>query len=101
MTWSTCIAPTRLYFGQTSPPCGERQLFVSFSARRWIPAWGEVELEPLRVEVFGDLAYEAGRCKMLVPVAVNKRREERGKYLVIFARQAGDWKAIADCCPAT
>jgi ketosteroid isomerase-like protein len=58
---------------------------------------GEVELEPLRVEVFGDLAYEAGRCKMLVPVAVNKRREERGKYLVIFARQAGDWKAIADC----
>jgi ketosteroid isomerase-like protein len=58
---------------------------------------GEVELEPLRVEVFGDLAYEAGRCKMLVPVAVSKRREERGKYLMIFARQAGDWKAIADC----
>ena len=58
---------------------------------------GEVELEPMRVEVFGDLAYEAGRCKMLIPVAVSKRREERGKYLVIFARQAGDWKAIADC----
>jgi uncharacterized protein (TIGR02246 family) len=58
---------------------------------------GEVELEPMRVEVFGDLAYEAGRCKMLVPVAVNKRREERGKYLVLFARQAGDWKVIADC----
>jgi ketosteroid isomerase-like protein len=58
---------------------------------------GEVELEPMRVEVFGDLAYEAGRCKMLVPVAVNKRREERGKYLVLFARQSGDWKAIADC----
>ena len=58
---------------------------------------GEVELEPMRVEVFGDLAYEAGRCKMLIPVAISKRREERGKYLVIFARQAGDWKAIADC----
>ena len=58
---------------------------------------GEVELEPLRVEVFGDVAYEAGRCKMLVPVAVSKRREERGKYLMIFARQAGDWKTIADC----
>src|SRR5208282_1157012 len=28
---------------------------------------GEVDLEPLRVEVFGDIAYEAGRCKMLVP----------------------------------
>jgi len=58
---------------------------------------GEVELEPLRVEVFGDVAYEAGRCKMLVPFAVSKRREERGKYLMIFARQARDWKAIADC----
>jgi ketosteroid isomerase-like protein/ribosomal protein L40E len=58
---------------------------------------GEVELQPLRVEVFGDVAYEAGRCKMLVPVAVSKRREERGKYLMIFARQGGDWKIIADC----
>ena len=58
----------------------------------------EVEMDPIRVEMFGDLAYEAGRCKMLVPVAVGKRREERGKYLVIFAKQAGgDWKAIADC----
>src|SRR5205085_8195977 len=39
---------------------------------------GEVELEPLRVEVFGEIAYEAGRCKSLVPVAMSKRREERG-----------------------
>jgi ketosteroid isomerase-like protein len=72
---------------------------------------GEVELEPLRVELFGDIAYEAGRCKMLVPVAMGKRREERGKYLIIFNRQSGgDWKAVADtwssdlnkrCCEAT
>jgi len=59
---------------------------------------GEVELEPVRLELFGDIAYEAGRCKMLVPVAVGKRREERGKYLIIFNRQAaGDWKILADC----
>jgi ketosteroid isomerase-like protein len=58
---------------------------------------GEVELEPLRVELFGDVAYEAGRCKMLVPVAMGKRREERGKYLIIFNRQSGgEWKAVAD-----
>src|SRR5712692_8165243 len=58
---------------------------------------GEVELDPLRVEVFGDMAYEAGRCKMLVP-AMGKRREERGKYLVVLNRQAGgEWKVIADC----
>lgn len=59
---------------------------------------GEVEMEPLRVEVFGEIAYEAGRCKMLVPVAMGKRREERGKYLIISSRQAGgEWKALADC----
>ena len=58
---------------------------------------GEVELDPLRVEVFGDIAYEAGRCKMLVPSTMGKRREERGKYLLILARQSGDWKILADC----
>jgi len=59
---------------------------------------GEVELEPLRVDVVGDLAYEAGRCKALVPGATGKRREERGKYLWVFARQAnGEWQLAADC----
>jgi ketosteroid isomerase-like protein len=58
---------------------------------------GEVEMESLRTEVFGDIAYEAGRCQMLVPVAVGQRREERGKYLITAARQAGDWKILADC----
>jgi len=58
---------------------------------------GDVEMEPFRVELLGDLAYEAGRCKMLVPIAVGKRREERGKYVVVFARQkTGDWKAVVD-----
>lgn len=58
---------------------------------------GEVELESLRTEVFGDIAYEAGRCQMLVPVSMGQRREERGKYLITLARQAGDWKILADC----
>jgi ketosteroid isomerase-like protein len=60
---------------------------------------GEVEMEPLRVEVFGDVGYESGRCKMLVPIAMGKRREERGKYLIVSARQTsgGEWKALADC----
>jgi len=59
---------------------------------------GEVELEPLRVDVAGELAYEAGRCKALVPGATGKRREERGKYLWVFARQSsGEWKLVADC----
>jgi ketosteroid isomerase-like protein len=59
---------------------------------------GEVEVEPLRVEISGDLAYEAGRCKALVPSATGKRREERGKYLWVCARQPnGEWKLAADC----
>jgi len=59
---------------------------------------GEVEVEPLRVEIVGDLAYEAGRCKALVPSATGKRREERGKYLWVCARQSGgEWKLSADC----
>jgi len=59
---------------------------------------GEVEVEPLRVEVVGDLAYEAGRCKALIPGATGKRREERGKYLWVCARQSnGEWKLAADC----
>ena len=59
---------------------------------------GDVEVEPLRLDVVGDLAYEAGRCKALVPGATGKRREERGKYLWVFARQNdGEWKLAADC----
>jgi ketosteroid isomerase-like protein len=57
---------------------------------------GEVELEALRVELSGEISYEAGRCKMLVP-HMGKRREERGKYLITLARQAGEWKIMADC----
>ncbi|HYA22941.1 MAG TPA: DUF4440 domain-containing protein [Terriglobales bacterium] len=58
---------------------------------------GEVQLEPLRVEVFGEIAYEVGRCTMLAPTALGKRREERGKYVLLVARQAGEWKILVDC----
>jgi ketosteroid isomerase-like protein len=60
---------------------------------------GEVEIEPLRVEVIGAIAYEAGRCKALVSGGlVGKRREERGKYLWVLAKQDnGEWKLVADC----
>ena len=59
---------------------------------------GEVEMEPLRIEVIGDFAYEAGRCKALIPSSTGKRREERGKYLWVCARQNnGEWKLTADC----
>ncbi len=59
---------------------------------------GDVEMESLRLEMMGDIALDLGRCKMLVPVAMGKRREERGKYLIVLVRQpAGTWKILADC----
>ena len=62
---------------------------------------GDVEMESLRVEMLGEIALDLGRCKMLVPVAMGKRREERGKYLIVLVRQpAGTWKILADCWSA-
>lgn len=59
---------------------------------------GDVAMESLRLEMMGQIAMDLGRCKMLVPVAMGKRREERGKYLVVLVRQpAGTWKILADC----
>jgi ketosteroid isomerase-like protein len=59
---------------------------------------GEVALDPLRVEISGDLAHEVGRYSALVPGTAGKRREERGKYLWVFAKQtSGDWKLISEC----
>ena len=59
---------------------------------------GDVEIDPLRLDVTGDVGYEAGRYKMLVPVAVSKRREEKGKYLTLLARQPnGEWRIVSDC----
>ena len=57
---------------------------------------GDVEMDPLRVELLGEFAYEVGRCTMLVPAAMGKRREERGKYVILSARQDGEWKVIVD-----
>ncbi len=59
---------------------------------------GDLEMESLRTEVMGEIAMDMGRCKMLVPVVMGKRREERGKYLLVLVRQpAGTWKILADC----
>lgn len=55
-------------------------------------------MDSLRLEIMGEVAIDLGRCKMLVPVAMGKRREERGKYLVVLVRQpVGTWKILADC----
>jgi len=62
--------------------------------------FGEVEMEAVRVEIIGEVAYEAGRCKALVPSALGKRREERGKYLLLSTRLGGEWRILSDCWSA-
>jgi uncharacterized protein (TIGR02246 family) len=71
-----------------------REFFVSVLGA----GLGEVEMDSVRVEIFGDTAYEAGKGKMLVPTVAGKRREERGKYLLFLAKQVdGSWRILADC----
>jgi uncharacterized protein (TIGR02246 family) len=90
-------APDALVLRPNLPPIRGTTAIREFFFAALDSGLGDVEVEPLRVELLGDLAYEAGRCKMLVPIAVGKRREERGKYVVVFAKQKnGEWKAVVD-----
>ena len=62
----------------------------------------EVELDPLRTELFGDFGYEAGRCKSLVPVAMGKRREERESISFCLAdRRMASGESLPIAGPAT
>ncbi|HMK31421.1 MAG TPA: SgcJ/EcaC family oxidoreductase [Terriglobales bacterium] len=46
----------------------------------------------------GDLAYDVGRYSMSLPEPSGVMRQDRGKYLTVWRRQAdGNWKIVADC----
>jgi ketosteroid isomerase-like protein len=82
----------------SAPPVRSLPAIREFLVSMLEAGLGDVEMESLRLEVMGEIAMDIGRCKMLVPVAMGKRREERGKYLVVLARQpASTWKILADC----
>jgi ketosteroid isomerase-like protein len=83
------------------PPVRSLPAIREFLASMLEAGLGDVEMDSLRLEVMGEIAMDIGRCKMLVPVAMGKRREERGKYLVVLVRQpVGTWKILADCWSA-
>jgi uncharacterized protein (TIGR02246 family) len=91
-------APDPLVLRSNCPPVRGAAAVREFFFGALDAGLGEVEIDPLRVEIVGELAYEAGRCKALIPSATGKRREERGKYLWVCARQSnGEWKLAADC----
>lgn len=80
------------------PPVRSLPAIREFLASLLEAGLGDVEMESMRLEIMGDIAMDLGRCRMLVPLAMGKRREERGKYLVVLVRQpAGNWKILADC----
>jgi len=91
-------APDALVLRSNLPPMRGAVAVREFFFASLESGLGEVALDPMRVEVSGDLAHEIGRYSALVPGTAGKRREERGKYLWVFSRQAsGDWKLIAEC----
>ena len=91
-------APDAMVMRPNVPPVRGTAAIREFFVAALEAGLGDVEMEFLRGEVLGDVAYQAGRCKMLVPFAMGKRREERGKYVMVFSKQkTGEWKAVVDC----
>ncbi len=57
---------------------------------------GELTYEVTFIKHSGDLAYDVGRYSMTVP-RDNGKRQDRGKYLTVWRRQAnGEWQIAAD-----
>ena len=91
-------APDATLIRSSVPPVRSLPAIREFLISLLEAGLGDVEMESLRLDIMGEIALDLGRCKMLVPVAMGKRREERGKYLVVLVRQpAGTWKIFADC----
>ncbi len=91
-------APDALVLRSNLPPIRGVMAVREFFHSALEGGLGEVALDPMRVEIAGDLAHEVGRYSALVPGTVGKRREERGKYLWVFAKQSsGDWKLVSEC----
>jgi uncharacterized protein (TIGR02246 family) len=78
-------APDALVLRSNLPPIRGAMAVREFFYASLEAGLGEVALDPMRVEVLGDLAHEVGRYSALVPGSSGKRREERGKYLWVFA----------------
>lgn len=92
-----CYAPDALVLRTNQPAIRGAAAIREFFFAALDAGLSDMELEPIRTVAIGDMAYEAGRCKMLAPVAVGKRREERGKYVFVFSRQPnGEWKIMTD-----
>jgi uncharacterized protein (TIGR02246 family) len=91
-------APDAVVLRSNLPPIRGAMALREFFYSSLEAGLGEVAVDPIRVDVTGDLAHEVGRYSALVPGTAGQRREERGKYLWVFAKQtSGDWKLVSEC----
>lgn len=56
----------------------------------------DVALDTTHIEVSGDLAYGIGAYVMQIEPRGGPRTEQEGKYCVVYRRENGNWKAVAD-----
>jgi len=62
-----------------------------------IPRLQRVSLTTTRIEASGELAYGTGIYEMTLAQPDGSRAEDRGKYVVVYRRQAdGSYRAVAD-----
>ena len=54
------------------------------------------QLETTHVESHGDLAYEVGTYTLNIQPASGQAVTDTGKYVVVWKRQGGEWKLVAD-----
>jgi ketosteroid isomerase-like protein len=48
------------------------------------------------VDVSGDMAYSTGTYSLTIAPANAEEIRDEGKFLVVFRRRDGDWRAVAD-----
>jgi uncharacterized protein (TIGR02246 family) len=56
----------------------------------------QVKLRTTKVDAAGDLAYGRGAYSFSLPAGDASTRQEVGKYVVVYRRRAGAWRAVAD-----
>lgn len=55
-----------------------------------------VSLDPMTVETQGNIAVEVGRYTATAPGAGGATSTDKGKYVVVWKRQGGNWKLSVD-----
>jgi uncharacterized protein (TIGR02246 family) len=58
--------------------------------------FSNLRLSPFRTDVSGDLAYVAGTYVIAAKSPAGAASEDRGKYVEVWKRSAGQWRMVTD-----